>query len=1388
MTVAELVALFRVEGLSRLTTACEVASQSLHNVRRTADEVSTAFGDLGRLAGAGFMAMAGSLVGLTKAGFQLELVSRRAAFSLANIFGSVELGRQAMERLVREAEKSQLQLSDMIPLFTKLSGAFMAAFKDPQTAMEQAFRTLRVIGDVASSMQLPTDAVQRMALALTQMTAKPKLVAEELRQLAEATQLPIYDIMARALARQGKRISFDTGELRKAGVTGAQAATALVEELDRMFGGAQAKMVNTFEGALSNLRDAWARFSRELVRGGIDPITQGLIGLKDKFSELADEAERTGKLREAFQAFAGSILTLTAVVIAAIDTFASLDVAKQKAIIRTTVYGTVIMGLTAVTSFAVSMFAKLISVLMRILQVIVRLIGYLPRVAQFILMVARRMGLWGWVITAVITGLGLMIRHWDAVRAVAWRTAAAIVDAMRTAAKAVGAIGLTIAEAFKALASLQLPDVGRIYQQQLAKMEQATKGWDLRTTQGYKRAMQAAEQASKQAQTQTAKAKQAGAGIGFIEAIKQFPQRVEQAYKRLSQIKIATPTPGKMADIIKSTNGLAGSTDKAEKAARKHRQSLAEQESAVEALVDAMRKAEIAGKAVDSAHREALETLARYKDGARYVEAYLRVLALTEFRQARMRSREDLANLRQTLDLYRRFGDIELARELTQLMPAIPAERLSKLGLDAYALLVDLARERKQLEDQIDEIYDRQRRELQAIRQLSEYIVDTQTLVEAGGNKRLAQIMEEYQVSKDAAESMLKLQIVLGELAPDTTELSNYIQMYHKYGKEVAELAKRYPGLAEDTLQLLKVWMYDIPDALEHFQDALRKTDQALITTGEATNELYSKLPRKLRSELASTLSEVLTLGREYDAELRRIVAQLSSVDLEVTTEPMLDQLTAVRNRVVDLIRQLREALAVTKMATPEQRQWLDILVATLGYLDEAIERGQEELRRFRAENLRAQAEYMRARRELEIDEREQALKRKNDLRGLIALYKELIDQLWTELQIGQAVGALTYDQRIELERRVQSYRRAMEEAQDKLREQNRRLVAELERDIKGAFVGFFERLISGTSNLRNAFKQLLADIRQAIARMIAEWIIGRIVAWWRKVTHRNPAEEALVDTAAGIIRGGGALNIAVLGLVGVLAHGKLTLGRALMALVAVFALQAVIRSRLTAVWLAIEQAIGNVIRIIAQSGPMLSMALLGLVGIFMQGRLTLGRALVALVAVFALQAVIRSRLTAVWLAIEQAIGSVVRVIAQSGPMLSMALLGLAGVFMQGRVTLGRVLATLAATLAAQAVIGRRKGGGWLGAVLGVIAGFLQSGGRVQPGRAYVVGERGPELFVPATAGLVVPNVGLPAITPATVNVSVAAHFYGDFRYAEDINRVADQLASLVVRRIRGAP
>lgn len=54
----------------------------------------------------------------------------------------------------------------------------------------------------------------------------------------------------------------------------------------------------------------------------------------------------------------------------------------------------------------------------------------------------------------------------------------------------------------------------------------------------------------------------------------------------------------------------------------------------------------------------------------------------------------------------------------------------------------------------------------------------------------------------------------------------------------------------------------------------------------------------------------------------------------------------------------------------------------------------------------------------------------------------------------------------------------------------------------------------------------------------------------------------------------------------------------------------------------------------------------------------------------------------------------------------------------------------------------------------GFLAGFLAEGGTAQAGKAYVVGERGPELFVPRSTGTVVPNDAMANTVGGEVNVN----------------------------------
>lgn len=98
--------------------------------------------------------------------------------------------------------------------------------------------------------------------------------------------------------------------------------------------------------------------------------------------------------------------------------------------------------------------------------------------------------------------------------------------------------------------------------------------------------------------------------------------------------------------------------------------------------------------------------------------------------------------------------------------------------------------------------------------------------------------------------------------------------------------------------------------------------------------------------------------------------------------------------------------------------------------------------------------------------------------------------------------------------------------------------------------------------------------------------------------------------------------------------------------------------------------------------------------------------------------------------------------------------------------------------------INQGGGGGLFGGA--IIPGILAEGGPAAMGRPYIVGERGPELFVPASNGTVVPNSGLGGATNVVYNINAVDAMSFKQMIARDpgfIHAVAMQGASSIPRR-----
>lgn len=95
-------------------------------------------------------------------------------------------------------------------------------------------------------------------------------------------------------------------------------------------------------------------------------------------------------------------------------------------------------------------------------------------------------------------------------------------------------------------------------------------------------------------------------------------------------------------------------------------------------------------------------------------------------------------------------------------------------------------------------------------------------------------------------------------------------------------------------------------------------------------------------------------------------------------------------------------------------------------------------------------------------------------------------------------------------------------------------------------------------------------------------------------------------------------------------------------------------------------------------------------------------------------------------------------------------------------------------------ILGTATGGGGLVAGLaGLFGGFRADGGSVNSGKAYMVGERGPEMFVPQGAGSIVPNHGL---SGGAANITYTVNVAGAFG-KEEVASIARAHANVAFRQ-----
>jgi tape measure domain-containing protein len=244
--------------------------------------------------------------------------------------GSVKDMTQAMAQSGVEARKL-LEWTQKLAIQSPFSQEGVAqAFKMAQSygfvsesadkTVVSAKRLTQAMIDYASGSGQTEASMSRIALALGQIQAKGKLSGEEMLQLTE-TGLNVRDILAQAFGKTTAEIV----KMQEQGLIPAdKAIKAIVESLERDFGGAAKAQAGTITGLLNSLEDIQEVAGREFFGGAIKALQPQLQALTDFFGS----SETMGNIREwgdaIGQGVANAIPAITKLGLAARGTFTLL--------------------------------------------------------------------------------------------------------------------------------------------------------------------------------------------------------------------------------------------------------------------------------------------------------------------------------------------------------------------------------------------------------------------------------------------------------------------------------------------------------------------------------------------------------------------------------------------------------------------------------------------------------------------------------------------------------------------------------------------------------------------------------------------------------------------------------------------------------------------------------------------------------------------------------------------------------------------------------------------------------------------------------------------------------------------------------------------------------
>lgn len=219
------------------------------------------------VAGGAALAALGGAVAAT--GTNFNNMRQQAQIAFGTMLGSGEKAKSFLDDLQQFAAASPFEFPELVTASQKLIAMGFAA--------EDVKPTLTAIGDAVAGLGGGGEMVNRVTVALGQMSAKGKASGEEMMQLVESG-IPAWDLLASAI---GTDVGTAMDMVSKGAVSADTAVNALVTGMEDRFGGLMEAQSHTFGGLLSTIQDTFTQVSGTVMEPLFNQMTAGLQAIVD---------------------------------------------------------------------------------------------------------------------------------------------------------------------------------------------------------------------------------------------------------------------------------------------------------------------------------------------------------------------------------------------------------------------------------------------------------------------------------------------------------------------------------------------------------------------------------------------------------------------------------------------------------------------------------------------------------------------------------------------------------------------------------------------------------------------------------------------------------------------------------------------------------------------------------------------------------------------------------------------------------------------------------------------------------------------------------------------------------------------------------------------------